>query len=124
MELYDYLLGLINAKPAPVVICDLNYRIIFMNDHAKKAYAKYGGENLMGQLLYNHCGLEAKTKIDMIIEWFKENKDRNSIFGYHDNEQNTDIYIVAIRDKNKDLIGFTSMHELRTPDSTPEYQLD
>ncbi|HBB19630.1 MAG TPA: hypothetical protein DCZ62_04220 [Ruminococcus sp.] len=124
MELSIYLKGLINAKPAPVVICDLDYRIIFMNDFAKKAYEKYGGEALIGQLLYNHCGLEAKTKIDMIIEYFKENNDQNAIFGYHDDEKNADIYVVAIRDEDKKLIGFTSMHEYRTPDTSPEYQID
>lgn len=124
MELSVYLEGLINAKPSPVVICDLDYRIIFMNEFAKKSYKKYGGEKLIGQLLYNHCGLEAKTKIDMIIECFKENKDQNAIFGYHEDEDNTDIYIVAIRDSSRKLIGFTSIHENRTPDSSPEYQID
>ncbi|MBQ8960724.1 MAG: PAS domain-containing protein [Ruminococcus sp.] len=124
MELSTYLIGLIDSKPAPVVICDLDYRIIFMNAYAKTAYEKFGGEALIGQLLYNHCGLEAKTKIDMIIEYFKENKDQNYIFGYHEDKNNTDIYIVAIRDSNKELIGFTSMHESRTPDTSLEYYID
>ena len=116
--------GLINAEQSPIVICDTDRRIVFMNTFAKNKYNKYGGNEITGKLLDNFCDTEAMSKINMVIEWFKEDAANNKIFAVHKKETNEDIYIVAIRDENKNLIGFTSMYECRTPEKTDVYRMD
>ncbi len=124
MDLTEILIGLTNTKKSPIVICDTDYRIVFMNDWAKKEYAPYGGEALIGQSLLTHCGFEGRTKVEMVIEWFKENNDKDSLFCYHKDESNTDVYLVAIRNKDRELIGFTGIYESRDPETIEGYVFD
>ena len=93
-------------------------------DWAKKEYAPYGGEALIGQSLLTHCGFEGRTKVEMVIEWFKENNDKDSLFCYHKDESNTDVYLVAIRNKDRELIGFTGIYESRDPETIEGYVFD
>ena len=124
MDISDILSGLIDTNPSPVVICDLDYRVIYMNKTAVKDYAKYGGADLVGKLITPFCGEEAMSKVNMVIEWFKESKDNNRVFGFHTDEKNTDVYLVAIRDKKGRLAAFTSIHECRTPETGESYKMD
>ena len=124
MDITDILSGLIDTSPSPVVICDLNYRIIYMNRTAKIDYEKYGGADLVGKLIAPLCGEEAISKLNMVIEWFKESKDNNRVYAFHNKERNTDVYLVAIRNKSGELAAFTSIHECRTPETGESYSLD
>ena len=123
MEASYYVERLIDTKPTPVVICDLEYRIVFMNTCAKQRYKKSNGEDLVGRKLHSFVDLETLTKIDMVVEWFKESKDNNKVFSQH-TESNTDVYIIAIRDLDGELIGFTDIFEEREPDSGETFDLD
>ena len=120
----EILVGLINTKHSPIVVCDLDYRIIFMNTYANEKYESRGGEKLIGQLIGNYTSIEGMTKLDMIIEWFKENNDKDKVFCYHVDENNTEVYLVAIRNEKRELIGFSSMHECREPETMPGYVID
>lgn len=124
MDMTELFTGLMDAKETPIVICDLNYRILYMNKKAKEIYADKGGEKLIGQLLSNHSSIEAVSKVEMVIEYFKENDDKNRVFCYHDKMSNTDAYLVAIRNTEGRLIGFTGLYEDRTPDTSEPYYLD
>ena len=123
MEASYYVERLIDTKPTPVVICDLEYRIVFMNTCAKQRYKKSNGEDLVGRKLHSFVDLETLTKIDMVVEWFKESKDNNKVFSQH-TESNTDVYIIAIRDEDGELIGFTDIFEERDPDHGETFDLD
>ena len=79
---------------------------------------------MVGKHLTLFCNTETMTKVDMVIEWFKEEKVNNRIFAAHKKETNEDIYIVAIRDENENLIGFTSVYECRTPEKAEQYEMD
>ena len=116
--------GLINSNPYPVVVCNLEFRIIYMNDCAIERYKKQGGKELVGKLLTSFFNPEAISKADMVVEWFKESKDNNRVFCYHNDEFNTDNYLVAIRDENGELMAFTGIHESRTPDTETPYKMD
>ena len=124
MEMLTYFEGLINVRQSPVVMCDRDGRILFMNKFALKSYEKYGGEKMIGQLLRNYCSMEDYSKVEMMIEWFKENEENNVVFTHHDNTTNRDVYVVAIRDNKNEFIGFTGAHEFRTPETCEPYKLD
>ena len=123
MDASYYVERLIDTKPTPVVICDLEYRIVFMNTCAKKRYKKSHGEDIVGKKLHAFVDIETLSKIDMVVEWFKESKDNNKVFSQH-TESNTDVYIIAIRDLDGELIGFTDIFEEREPDSGETFDLD
>ena len=123
MDASYYVERLIDTKPTPVVICDLEYRIVFMNTCAKQRYKKSNGEDLVGRKLHSFVDLETLTKIDMVVEWFKESKENNKVFSQH-TESNTDVYIIAIRDEDGELIGFTDIFEERDPDHGETFDLD
>lgn len=124
MNTLTFFKGLINSKESPIVICDIDYKIIFMNTSALKEYEKYGGKDMIGKHLTLFCSTETMSKVDMVIEWFKEDKANNRIFATHKKETNEDIYIIAIRDENESLIGFTSVYECRTPEKAEQYEMD
>ncbi|MBO4876630.1 MAG: hypothetical protein J5501_01335 [Ruminococcus sp.] len=123
MEASYYVERLIDTKPTPVVICDLDYRIVFMNSCAKQRRKLANGESLVGKSLHSFVDVETLTKIDMVVEWFKESKANNKVFSQH-TDTNTDIYIIAIRDEDGELIGFTDIFEERDPDCGETYDLD
>ena len=123
MDASYYVERLIDTKPTPVVICDLEYRIVFMNTCAKQRYKKSNGEDIVGKKLHSFVDIETLSKIDMVVEWFKESKENNKVFFQH-TESNTDVYIIAIRDLDGELIGFTDIFEERDPDSGETFDLD
>ena len=111
MELSDFFKGYIDSERTPVVICNMDFKIVYINPCAAEYYEKFGGYEMLGKSLYLYLGEEAKTKINAVIEWFKESTENNRIFAFHREEENEDVFIVALRDKNKNLIGFSSSHE-------------
>ena len=123
MDASYYVERLIDTKPTPVVICDLEYRIVFMNTCAKERYRRANGEDIVGKKLHAFVDIETLSKIDMVVEWFKESKDNNKVFTQH-TESNTDVYFIAIRDLDGELIGFTDIFEERDPDHGETYDLD
>jgi len=123
MDASYYVERLIDTKPTPVVICDLEYRIVFMNTCAKQRYKKSNGEDIVGKKLHAFVDIETLSKIDMVVEWFKESKENNKVFSQH-TESNTDVYIIAIRDLDGELIGFTDIFEERDPDNGETFDLD
>ena len=51
MELSVLFKSVLDQDTAPVVLCDLNHTILYMNPAAIRNYAKRGGEKLIGQSL-------------------------------------------------------------------------
>ena len=118
MELIDYFKGIIDASKSPIVVCNLDYRIIYMNKAAIESYqTKYRNE-------MTGTSMRRYFNEDMSIEWFKEGLDNNQVFAFHDDNGNQDVYIRAIRNADKELIGFFDYHEYRDPEQGKEYDLD
>ena len=44
--LFDFFKGIIDEDLMPIVICNLNNEIIYLNPTAVKRYEKYGGNEL------------------------------------------------------------------------------
>lgn len=122
LELTDFFKGIVDSEEGPIVISNLDYRVIYVNPAAEKYYPT--GAKLVGRLLETLMDEEMMSKVVMSVEWFKEDAKNNKVFALHDNKNNMDMYILAIRNKKKRLIGFYGRREDRTPDQSKEFALD
>ena len=122
LELFDFFKGIIDSEEGPIVLSNLDYRVIYENSSAKKYYAPVSP--LTGKLLSTLMDDEMMSKVVMSVEWFKEDKNNNKVFAFHDKTNNMDMYILAIRNTEGKLIGFYGRREDRTPDSGKEFDLD
>ena len=121
-ELFDFFKGIIDLEEGPIVICNMDYRIIYENPAAIKYYAP--ASPLTGKLLETYMDEEMMSKVTMCVEWFKEDKNNNKVFALHDGHNNMDMYILAIRNSKSQLIGFFGRREDRNPDEGKMFDLD
>lgn len=117
MELSVFFKSVIDQDRAPVVLCDLDHIIIYMNPAAVRNYAKRGGEKLIGQSLLACHNPHSQELIQRTIAWFRESPEHNIIYEFHNEKDNRDIYTVALRDANGALIGYYEKHEYRNPET-------
>lgn len=106
---------------APIVICDLNHKIIYMNPTAIKRYQKRGGERLIGQSLLNCHNANSCELIKKVLAWFNESRENNMIFISKNDRENRDVYMVALRDGMGNLIGYYEKHEYRNAETAELY---
>lgn len=117
MELSVYFKSIVDSDIAPVVICNVDHTIIYMNPAAAERYAKRGGYELIGKSLLNCHNDESNIKIKEVVVWFNQSKDNNRIFTFHNTKENKDVYMIALRDESGELIGYYEKHEYRTAES-------
>ena len=60
-------------------------------------------------------------KIKKVVDWFSENPQNNRIFTYHNPTQNKDVYMIALRNENGELIGYYEKHEYRNAETANLY---
>lgn len=113
--------SVIDQDPAAVVICDLSHTIVYMNPAAVTRYEKWGGKALLGQSLLNCHNAASRTMIQKVADWFRESKEHNRIFTDHNSRENKDVYMVALRDEDGNLIGYYEKHEYRNGESAKTY---
>ena len=118
-----YFKSIVDQDRAAVVICDNEHRIIYMNPSAVKTYEKYGGAELIGKSLLLCHNPDSKEKIIRVTEWFKESEDHNIVYTSHNEKQNKDVYMVALRDHGT-LIGYYEKHEYRGRETMKPYDFD
>ncbi|MDD6194559.1 MAG: PAS domain-containing protein [Lachnospiraceae bacterium] len=111
--MYGYFKSIIDQDRASVVICNLDHEIIYMNPAAVKNYAKRGGSALVGQNLLNCHNQASGEKIQKVVDWFSLSADNNLVYTYHNEKQNKDVYMVALRDGEGRLMGYYEKHEYR-----------
>ncbi len=117
MELSMFFKSMIDQDPAPVVICDLEHRVIYMNP---ASIARYHTD-LTGKSLKACHNAESNEKIEKVVGWFAESKEHNVVYTSRNDKENKDVYMVALRDENGTLIGYYEKHEYRTCESRPLY---
>ena len=123
MDISIYLKAFADSDNAPVVICDINHIIVYMNETAVSRYEKWGGAKLLGSSLLNCHNQASNEKIKRVIEWFMASEDNNRVFTFHNDKENKDVYMVALRDENKKLIGYYEKHEYRNRENGILYDL-
>ena len=68
---------------------------------------------------HNQASIE---KIQQVVDWFIADDNHNIVYTYHNEKQNKDVYMVALRDEGK-LIGYYKKHEYRTTEKMKLYDL-
>ena len=106
---------------ASVVLCNLNHIIVYMNPSAIKRYEKSGGKELVGTSLLKCHNEKSSEIIKKIVAWFAESPSNNMIYTYRNKKENKDVYMVALRDENKNLIGYYEKHEYRDIETASVY---
>ena len=115
--------SVLEADRAAVVICDLEHTIIYMNPVAIERYAKWGGKDLMGKSLLNCHNEKSCEMIQKVVEWFKASKDNNIVYTFFNQKENKDVYMVALRNEEGDLIGYYEKHEYRNRETMKMYDI-
>lgn len=121
MELTLYFKSIIDQDRCAVVICNLQHEIIYMNPAAVSRYENYGGVNLLGKSLLNCHNDRSRQMIKKTISWFEESRENNIIYTFHNEKENKDVYMVALREEDGTLIGYYEKHEYRTPETARLY---
>ena len=108
----------LDADKAPVVVCDIHDTIVYMNPSSIAKYKK----DLTGKSIKDCHPPKANEMIDKVVAWFRESKDNNIIYTYRNDEENKDVYMVALRDDDGTLIGYYEKHEYRNKETVGLYQ--
>lgn len=124
MELSAYFKSVLEQDRSAVVLCNLEHKIIYMNPVAKDRYKKYGGADLVGKSILDCHNEKSRNIILNVVEWFARKADNNIVYTYSNEKENKDVYMVALRDDNKALIGYYEKHEYRNKETMPLYKLD
>lgn len=93
-----------------------------MNPAAVERYAKRGGAKLVGQSLLDCHNERSNEIIKKVVAWFAENTDHNRIYTFHNEKENKDVYMVALRDEDGTLIGYYEKHEYRNRETEEFYR--
>lgn len=121
MELTKYFKSIIDQDRCAVVICNLEHEIIYMNPTAAQRYAKSGGTALVGKSLLACHNAQSVEMINKVIAWFSESKEHNLVYTFHNEKENKDVYMVALRDEDGTLIGYYEKHEYRDQETAKQY---
>ena len=116
--------SVLEQDTAPIVICDLEHIIVYMNPAADANYAKSGGHELLGSSLLDCHNERSNEIIKKVVVWFGESKENNIIHTFYNDKKNKDVYMVALRDEDGELIGYYEKHEFRDRDTTEFYKFD
>ena len=121
MDLFPYLKSVLEQDRSPVVLCDLEHTIIYMNPAAGERYAKQGGMDLVGKSLLDCHSPQANEMIEKVVAWFRESGEHNLIYTFRNEKENKDVYMVALRDESGTLIGYYEKHEYRNRETMKLY---
>ena len=115
--------SVLEADRAAVVICDLDHKIIYMNPAAVGRYAKWGGKDLLGKSLLACHNEKSRETICKVVDWFRASKENNLVYTFYNEKENKDVYMVAWRDDDGELIAYYEKHEYRNRETMKMYDL-
>ena len=120
-SLAPFFKSIVEQDRCAVVICNLRHEIIYMNKSARERYQKHG--ELVGTSIFDCHNAQSNAKIREVVEWFAKSPDNNLVFTYHNDKENKDVYMVALRGENGKLIGYYEKHEFRNPETMKLYDI-
>lgn len=124
MEIDKYLRAFVETDMNQIVICDTNHIIVYMNKVAIEKFSDLGGADLIGKSLMQYLGVETQSRIEAIVSWFSEFPDNNWVYTYRNEASQTDMYAVALRDENGNLIGYYEKRRSTFPETEELYHMD
>ena len=119
MKLSAFFKGVLEQDSAPVVICDLEHTVVYMNPASIKRYHV----DLTGKSIKNCHNAQSNEKIDEVVAWFNKSEENNIVYTSRNDKENKDVYMVALRNDSGELIGYYEMHEYRTNETTKLYEM-
>lgn len=122
MELAAFFKSVLEQDRCPIVLCNLEHEIIYMNPAAADRYKKSGGAALVGSSLLDCHNEKSNELIHKILAWLQESTDHNIVYTFYNEKENKDVYMVALRDEQDALIGYYEKHEYRTRETGERYQ--
>lgn len=121
MELSQFFKSVIDQDSAPIVICDLDNTILYMNPAARERYKKHG--DLVGKSLADCHNADSNEKMRQVLEWFGADKSHNKVYTFRNDKENKDVYMIALRNERGELIGYYEKHEYRANETMQKYDL-
>ena len=119
MNINCFFKSVLEQDTAPVVICDLEHTVVYMNP---VSIARYHTA-LTGKTLKACHNAESGAKIDRVVAWFAESKDNNIVYTSRNDNEYKDVYMVALRVDNGTLIGYYEKHEYRGRETAELYAI-
>ena len=116
--------SVLEADRAAVVICDPEHIIVYMNPAAEERYEKWGGKDLLGKSLLDCHNEKSREMILRVVDWFMASPDHNLVYTFYNPKENKDVYMVALRDNERRLIGYYEKHEYRDRETMKMYDID
>lgn len=123
MELTPFFKSVLDQDTAPVVLCDLCHTILYMNPVAVARYAKRGGAALVGQSLLDCHNAQSNAMIEKVVAWFAQDQSHNIVYTFRNDQEDKDVYMVALRDDSGALIGYYEKHAYRARETMARYDL-
>lgn len=111
--------SILEQDPAPVVVCDLQSTVVYMNPAAIRRYHT----DLTGKNVKSCHPAAANEKIDRVLDWFKKSKDNSIVYTFRNDKENKDVYMVALRNAAGELIGYYEKHEYRNCENGKLYDM-
>ena len=124
MELTQYFKSVLEMDRSPIVLCNLEHKIMYMNPTAAKRYESSGGYKMLGGSVLDCHGPYGKEKLLEVVEWFKADTANNIIYESRNEKEYKDVYMVALREDDGTLIGYYEKHEYRTNDTAKPYDYE
>lgn len=121
MDISRLFKSVIDQDDAPIVICDPQNVIVYMNPAARERYKKHG--ELTGKSISDCHNADSNEKMARVIEWFKADKTHNKVYTFRNDKENKDVYMIALRDDKGELIGYYEKHVYRTNEIMKKYDL-
>ena len=110
--------SIVDQDRAAVVVCDMDSTIVYMNPAAVMRYHR----DLIGQNLKDCHNAASNAMIEKVLAWFEKSEENNIMYTYHNEKENKDVYMVALRDSEKKLIGYYEKHEYRNRETEQPYR--
>lgn len=123
MDISVFLKSLADSDNAPIVICDTEHNIVYINPAATSKYEKWGGAELIGKSIFSCHNSHSVEIIKRVVEWFAEKPQNNRIYTYHNPTENKDVYMIALRNDSGELIGYYEKHEYRNAETANLYNI-
>ena len=102
--------AIVDGLVCPIVFCDTEHIIRYMNDMAKEQYAKWGGrEKLIGRSILD-CHNENSCRIMLeTFELFKQGEGARYI--YFNTKRDKKAFMHPVRDESGNLLGYYERFE-------------
>ena len=110
--------SVIDADNTAVCICDLNHIVVYMNKAAANKYHV----DITGKSIFDCHNPKSKEIIIKVVDYFKSDVNHNSVHTFYNAKENRDVYMIALRDDEDNLIGYYEKHCYRDIDNTGFYE--